>query len=756
MSGRAMKTVCIVGAGPAGLVAAKTFLQTGQFEVTVYEKNDRLGGIWALDEKTNDGYLSPQTPTNLSRFTVAFSDLDWRSVNLRSESNSEVRDKAAEKGDPPMFPKAWQVNRYLEEYKRKFVPDDILHLGCTVLKAVRAKQLAQGAKPFWRVTVKDQNSQTQVKNFDYLLVASGFFSKPRELKQDVPGLADDHLEHEIKAMHSSQFKNLNDLFPDGRKASGRNILLVGGGNSSGEAAAAVAVQLSDAQWSPDKARRELYKDCKIVHVIPRSLYPLPPYVEYEPGSRTYVPIDFKLYDYSKRPPGPIESSAGQQNTGRRGMIHDVMQMVVGGDQSDLSEALTSPKGADKGTVYVALSETYPEFVRSGLIEAVSGRVTEIAPSKDGTATATVKTREILSSIEDIGAVVYATGYTPSAALDFLADDIKKTLDFDPNSMRLPLLLEQWQTISEAVPIVAFFGFYEGPYWPFIEMQARLTVERWLNSKVAPQRPFEDREKLLQLRQAMKDKATDVPQYWFGDYLGYMDDVAKHLHLENNAAGFKEREGCPSPARFLTEKSDRSINNVVMQDLHRTWQDCVNGGRYVARAAFRALQGAWEISRRIESQDRNFSGTLEGHASFYPRLPTKDKSGRTFDLEHVYVESGTFTSASGMEMRAARRYVYRYSEANDELSVWFVKPDNDLEVDYLFHNLTFVPPAEAREVGSCVAKADHLCVDDMYWTQYKLPLKGIALHVFEIKHTVKGPNKEYVATTQFSRPTEEFS
>jgi cation diffusion facilitator CzcD-associated flavoprotein CzcO len=103
-----MKSVCIVGAGPAGLAGAKVLLSTGRFEVSIFEKADRLGGIWALDESSNDGYLSANTPTNLSRFTVGFSDLDWNSVDLGSRIEGEANNA---KNALPMFPKAWHVNR---------------------------------------------------------------------------------------------------------------------------------------------------------------------------------------------------------------------------------------------------------------------------------------------------------------------------------------------------------------------------------------------------------------------------------------------------------------------------------------------------------------------------------------------------------------------------------------------------------------------------------------------------------------------
>ncbi|TKA77645.1 hypothetical protein B0A55_04604, partial [Friedmanniomyces simplex] len=119
-----MKRVCIIGAGPAGLVAAKTFLQTGHFTVTVYEKITRVGGIWALDEDTQDGFLAPQTPTNLSRFTVGFGDLDWNEVDLRSKHSRDAASADAEPLPVPMFPRAWQVNRYLEEYRKRYIPDE--------------------------------------------------------------------------------------------------------------------------------------------------------------------------------------------------------------------------------------------------------------------------------------------------------------------------------------------------------------------------------------------------------------------------------------------------------------------------------------------------------------------------------------------------------------------------------------------------------------------------------------------------------
>jgi hypothetical protein len=250
---------------------------------------------------------------------------------------------------------------------------------------------------------------------------------------------------------------------------------------------------------------------------------------------------------------------------------------------------------------------------------------------------------------------------------------------------------------------------------------------------------------------MQARDLDVPQYWFGDYAGYMEELTTVLQLQRNDGPFAEREGAVSPARYLAPEDEKPEADKIMADMYKVWATCQTEGTYVPRAVFRALHGTWAVHRRITSTKGSFpSGVFSGTANFHPRFPTPDKSGAKFDLEYLYIESGTFTPESGASITASRRYVYRYSESKKQLSVWFVKPDRNLEVDYLFHNLAFASPEEAKEEGACVAEADHLCVKDMYETKYRFPLKGIALHTFQCTHTVKGPNKDYVALTDYRR------
>lgn len=328
-----MKSVCIIGAGPAGLAAAKVLAP--HFKLTIYEQSERIGGIW---QDTTDGFLDSVTPTNLSRYTVGFSDLDWNSIKL---------DETEKEQQIPLFPKAWQVNRYLLAYAKK-LPENTIKLGHKVIQTERTASHDQ--KPAaWVVTTLHTEFGEQITNFDYLIMGTGFFSQPRPLSTVVPGPSIQ--EPCVRSIHSSRFRQLEDLFPNNKAAVGKTILLIGGGNSSGETAANIAQQLSNLQYSPDTSLRDQYKDCKIVHVTPRPFYALPPYVPANTDYTTFMPLDLKLYDLSRRPPGDISGNGGRVADAVKNMIHQSMQATIGGDQSDLgSPALAIPQGEPRSTV----------------------------------------------------------------------------------------------------------------------------------------------------------------------------------------------------------------------------------------------------------------------------------------------------------------------------------------------------------------------------------------------------------------------
>ncbi|KAL8999176.1 MAG: hypothetical protein Q9169_001955 [Polycauliona sp. 2 TL-2023] len=168
--------------------------------------------------------------------------------------------------------------------------------------------------------------------------------------------------------------------------------------------------------------------------------------------------------------------------------------------------------------------------------------------------------------------------------------------------------------------------------------------------------------------------------------------------------------------------------------------------------FDELMGTWTIERTIQSAlPTSPSGRFSGEAQFDSRAATAPD----FDKEYLYVENGKFTTDQGLTFTATRRYVYRFHQAAGSISAWFVKPDDNTVVDYLFHKIRLDDSDKRTDGGlptSGVIEASsyHLCVKDHYTPSYVWQLKHGHLHDWELIYGVKGPEKDYVAEAYYAR------
>ncbi|KAL8880656.1 MAG: hypothetical protein Q9192_007972, partial [Flavoplaca navasiana] len=169
--------------------------------------------------------------------------------------------------------------------------------------------------------------------------------------------------------------------------------------------------------------------------------------------------------------------------------------------------------------------------------------------------------------------------------------------------------------------------------------------------------------------------------------------------------------------------------------------------------FDALGGTWIINRDIKSAlPTSPSGQFSGEAQFNRRPPT----ALGFEKEYLYIENGKFITDQGLNFPATRRYVYRYQQATDSIAAWFVKPDDNSAVDYLFHEIRL---DEGNELSahdslptSCVIKASsyHLCGKDHYTPTYILQLTEGHLEQWKLIYGVKGPQKDYTAEASYHK------
>ncbi len=191
-----MRRVGIIGAGISGLVTAKTLLEEG-FQVTLFETEDEVGGVWARARRY------PGVHTQNPRDTYAFSDFPMpRSY--------------------PEFPSGEQVQAYLAAYADRFGVTEHVRFRMAVERAER-----RGAG--WAVRSRSlDDGAGRTETFDFLAVCNGTFSTPSIPR--VPG-EDAFRMGGGTVLHSTRFNTVEQV-------RGRHVVVVGGAKSACDAAMA--------------------------------------------------------------------------------------------------------------------------------------------------------------------------------------------------------------------------------------------------------------------------------------------------------------------------------------------------------------------------------------------------------------------------------------------------------------------------------------------------------------------------------------
>jgi dimethylaniline monooxygenase (N-oxide forming) len=195
-----IRRVGIIGAGVAGLAAAKTLLAEG-IDCVIFERGDRLGGVWA------DGYsnFGVQVQRELYEFP------DW----------------PLPPGTPNFTPGP-VLQKYLEGYCDHFGVRPHLRLGARVIAVERRQDSAPG----WTMTV-ESSGETAVEAFDLVVIATGLYSETPNMPE-YPGRD----EFPGKVLHVSQVKTREPL-------EGRRVAVIGYGKSATDAAGEAAAVARD-------------------------------------------------------------------------------------------------------------------------------------------------------------------------------------------------------------------------------------------------------------------------------------------------------------------------------------------------------------------------------------------------------------------------------------------------------------------------------------------------------------------------------
>ncbi|KAF4509186.1 hypothetical protein G6O67_005474 [Ophiocordyceps sinensis] len=446
----------------------------------------------------------------------------------------------------------------------------------------------------------------------------------------------------------------------------------------------------------------------------------------------------------------------------------MFEHALGTDQAVFSPLLRFDDDAKAEPPYLAVSDWYCDFVRSGHIVLSKGKLDTLR----GT-TAVVSSPDGLDEVHNVVAVVLATGFDPSSSLGFLSQDTLRKLHHSPQHLAQPLALAFHGTHHPEVPGLGFVGVYRSPYWGVIQMQAKFLAELWSHSSDALPKPMWRKlaaDDSVQRTLALRDDPR-LSQFPMGDYAWLMQEFSEALSMERISilpTGLPLLSHNRQPLDMLTPSAYMSPtagdDDVSVKEAAKSRQDtldvCTRGlttPRFVARAVFRSLLGTWKLERDLTSRlPSHPSGHFSGTAQFLLRDRTLDglrcaggPDGADEDgggMEYLYVEDGDFKTDAGFGFPATRRYVWRYDERRDVLSVWFAKPDDPRRADYLFHEVEF----EQRQSGGWGAKAGHLCIDDYYHVRYTFAFEAVNLAEWSIEYTVKGPRKNYTIRGVYRR------
>jgi len=207
--------VCIIGAGPSGITAAKNCLQAN-IDFTVFEKNDQVGGNWVFNAKT--GHSSVYNNTHI----------------ISSKSLSQYEDYPMP-DDYPDYPNHRQMQAYFSSYAEHFGILPFIQFETEVISVDYTDE------QLWRVTIQRLSGEKEQHDFTHLMVANGhhWHAKHPQLPGEFSG----------EYMHSHDFKGVDDNWRE------KNVLVIGAGNSacdvaveSARVAKKVCLSMRSPQW----------------------------------------------------------------------------------------------------------------------------------------------------------------------------------------------------------------------------------------------------------------------------------------------------------------------------------------------------------------------------------------------------------------------------------------------------------------------------------------------------------------------------
>lgn len=236
--------ICIVGAGPSGITAAKNLLDAGFTDLTIFDRGSEVGGNWVFDAESGHSSVFETTHIISSRQYSQYDDYPMPASY-------------------PDYPGHRELAAYFQGYARRFGLYPHIRFRTLVERCERERDGG------WRVTVRTEGGATETTSFHQLVVCNGHHWEPRW--PDYPG------EFTGEYLHSHDFKRAEPF-------RGRRVLVIGGGNSACDC----AVETSRVSERTDLSWRRGY------WIVPKFIFGIPGDVIHNWATRRFGFIPWRV------------------------------------------------------------------------------------------------------------------------------------------------------------------------------------------------------------------------------------------------------------------------------------------------------------------------------------------------------------------------------------------------------------------------------------------------------------------------------
>jgi dimethylaniline monooxygenase (N-oxide forming) len=416
-----MRTVCVIGLGPAGLTSVKELRAHG-LDVTAYDPSSKIGGRWSLDWSTCKHGVWKEMCLNDPRTFIEFSDFPWKKQDF--EGKEGVGEDLY-----GLFAHATEAQLYLQAYADKFDLESSFELNTRVKKIERN---GEG----WRVCTTS-NGKESIKSFDGIVHCVGRYSTPHNplISDDGSAVLDNF---SGKVIHtSSDFQSCESL--DGMK-----VMVIGHAVSGADITSAIAVR--------GKAARIVNS----VRDVPMMLNRISratnqvSYVGGVLGNRFTVWLSRLLPESS--------NMKGMRSQALALFPEQITEEMTGNPNLVASKDIMKSRAS--------YADDYVERLKAGLFALKPG-----IQSIEGN---TVTFKDGLSEAFDI--VICATGYHTD--LSVVPEEIRSKVMYEsPVTGKRQPALYKW-TLVPRYQTFAFAGQHSGigPNWPAIEMCSRYVAK----------------------------------------------------------------------------------------------------------------------------------------------------------------------------------------------------------------------------------------------------------------------------------------